>query len=145
MLGRERAIVGDHRSTAADGVCHSHEGLHQLWRGDERRSRSHVRRRATIEEDVGAGREAVTAGLLGEQTHRRQRIAENADASLGSAAAGSERGARVLAFADGGEEVEVDRGLERPGALVGGEGGEERRDRYFHFRIRLLSLRRRFL
>jgi hypothetical protein len=37
MLGRERALVVDHRSAAADGVGDSHEGLHELRRGDERR------------------------------------------------------------------------------------------------------------
>src|SRR4029078_7807250 len=105
----------------------------------------HVSGRPAVEEDVGARRQAVAAGLLREQTHRRERVAEDANASLRGGAARCERGGRILAFRDGGEEVEIDGGLESSRALVRGEGCEEGRDRHFHFGVRLLSLRRRIL
>jgi hypothetical protein len=78
--------------------------------------------RVAAEEKSRFGRQAVTPVLVfAEKLRDGQIVAEYADAALGGLHARGEFRRRVVAFADGREDVEFDGGFQGRGLLIGRE------------------------
>jgi len=96
-----------------------------LGRGQELDGPALICRRPLGQEKRGVRRQLVGGAALGHEADDRQVIAEYAYPALRRLALRRYRGNSGRAAADGGEEIEIDRGAQRGGALVGLRGIKE--------------------
>lgn len=81
-----------------------------------------VSARLLVEERGGVSSQRVAGGFLGEEPEHRQIVAENSRAAFGRLNAFSNCVSGLIAFADGGEDVQFDRRFQRFCVLVCGNG-----------------------
>ena len=119
MIGRGGAVFGGVQAAAADGGGEIVKGFGERGREQEVDGRAEVGRRTVVEKDRGRGRERIRRPVLGEKTQDGEVVAQDADAALRTLAARRDLGRGGGRAADGGEQSQIDRGLQGRGLLKG--------------------------
>src|SRR5882672_8140044 len=118
MLWAKSTLAGKNRPPAANDLRQPQERLAQHRVAQEPGGRGH-RGRGTRVEELGADLAVrVPTVRLDQEAADGEVVAENPDAALGGPAALRDRRDVARPFADGAEEIELDAGPQRLGALV---------------------------
>ena len=119
ILWCDSSFILEQRSALAHYRSDVLEVIGQLCRADEPHRGTCIRGRFAIQKGCRFERQSVAVSILGEEADDHKIVAQDAHASLGSAATPREGFCRVGSLRDGGEQIKFDCALQARCALVG--------------------------